>query len=154
MSPTTSLLPGSVAPGFWKQRPSQSDIPARQLQTKLVEIATAFAVDEKVSAVIHNQAANMELSLQISNSNKGWESLRCNAYCLQLYLKARLSNNGISRLLGASQKLVGDFRHSVVATKELKRHQVQMETGSEFIQDCPTHWNSSFYMLERIVEMH
>ena len=30
---------------------------------KLVEIATAFAVDEKVSAIVHDQAANMELSL-------------------------------------------------------------------------------------------
>ena len=97
----------------------------------------------------------MELSLQILNSSKGWESLRCNAHCLQLCLKAGLSSNGISRLLGASRKLVGHFRHSVVATEELKRRQTQMEIGSKkLIQDCPTRWNSSFYMLERIVEIH
>ena len=121
---------------------------------KLVEIATAFAIDEKVSAIVHDQAANMELSLQILNSSKGWESLRCNAHCLQLCLKAGLSSNGISRLLGAGRKLVGHFKHSVVATEELKRRQVQMETGSKkLIQDCATRWNSSFYMLERLVEM-
>ncbi len=121
---------------------------------KIDEIATAFAVDEKVSAIVHDQAANMELSLQILNSSKGWESLRCNAHCLQLCLKAGLSSNGISRLLGAGRKLVTHFRHSVVATEELKRRQAQMETGNKkLIQDCATRWNSSFYMLERLVEM-
>jgi len=121
---------------------------------KILEIATAFAIDEKVSAIVHDQAANMELSLHILNSSKGWESLRCNAHCLQLCLKSGLSSNGISRLLGAGRKLVTHFRHSVVATEELKRRQVQMETSSKkLIQDCSTRWNSSFYMLERLVEM-
>ena len=63
-------------------------------------------------------------------------------------------SSGISRLLEAGQKLVGHFKHSVEATEELKRRQVQMETGSKkLIQDCATRWNSSFYMLEHLVEM-
>ena len=45
------------------------------------------------------------------------------------------------------------FKHSVVATEELKRRQTQMEVAQKLIQDCATRWNSAFYMLERLVEM-
>ena len=45
-----------------------------------------FALTEKVTAVVHDQAANMELSLEILNRDLGWESLHCSAHCLQLCL--------------------------------------------------------------------
>lgn len=94
------------------------------ISEKLTEIAQDFALTEKVTAVVHDQAANMELSLEILNRDLG---LHCSAHCLQLCLKAGLSISAIDRLIGAARKLVGHFNHSVIAAEELKRRQAQMQ---------------------------
>ena len=122
---------------------------------KLQEIIANFKVDStKVKAIVHDQAANMELSLSILQEHHSIESVRCSGHCLQLCLKAALSINAVDQLLGAARKLVGHFKHSIVATEELKRRQTQMEVAQKkLIQDCATRWNSAFYMLERLVEM-
>ena len=124
------------------------------ISEKLSEIAKNFALTEKVTAVVHDQAANMELSLEILNRDLGWESLHCSAHCLQLCLKAGFSINAIDRLVGAARKLVGHFNHSVVASEQLKRRQAQMgNREKKLVQECATRWNSTFYMLERLLEM-
>ena len=97
------------------------------ISEKLTEIAKNFALTEKVAAVVHDQVANMELSLEVLKGDLGWESLHCFAHCLQLCLKAKISINAIGRLIGAARKLVGHFNHIVVASKELKRRQAQLE---------------------------
>ncbi len=126
----------------------------RAIADKLIEIVRGYSLSEKVSVVVHDQAANMELCLEILEVDQGWKSLKCTAHCLQLYLKAGLSISGIDRLIGVARKLVGHFRHSVVASEELKRRQAQMKVAEKkLIQDCATRWNSSFYMLERLLEM-
>ena len=85
----------------------------------------------------------------------GWESLRCVAHTLQLCFDFQhLQFSSISRLVGAARKLVGHFKHSVLATEELKKREAQMNmTEMKLLQDCPTRWNSTFYMLERLVQL-
>ena len=69
-------------------------------------------------------------------------------------LKVALSRVAIERLIGAASKLVGHFRHSVVATEHLKKRQVQMDISQKkLIQHCATCWNSTFHVLERLIEM-
>lgn len=126
----------------------------KAISEKLIEIAENFALSRKVSTVVHDQAANMELSLEILNSDMGWETLHCSAHCLQLCLKAGLSSNAIDRLIGAARKLVGHFNRSVVASEELKKREVQMNIAEKkLVQDCATRWNSTFYMLQRLLEL-
>jgi len=96
----------------------------------------------------------MELSLEILNRDLCWESLHCSAHCLQLCLKAGLSISAIDRLIGAVRKLVGHFNHSVIAAEELMRRKAQMQIREKkLVQEVATRWNSSFYMLERLLEM-
>ena len=61
------------------------------ISEKLTEIAKNFALTEKVTAVVHDQAANMDLSLETLKGDLGWQSLHCSAHCLQLCLKAELA---------------------------------------------------------------
>ena len=103
----------------------------KNITNKVVKIAKAFSVDEKVSAIVHDQACNMESSLRILCSDKRWQSPCCNAHHLQLYLKAALSGNVTARMLGAARKLVGHFKHSVVALEKLKKRQTQMEINQK-----------------------
>ena len=107
---------------------------------------------EKVSAV-HDQAANMELCHRILSEQEGWETIFCSAHCLQLCLKEGLSIATIDRLLGAAQKLVGHFHHSVVASEALKKWKEQMgNPQKKLVQDVATRWNSSLHMLESLLE--
>lgn len=126
----------------------------QNIADRLAEIADRWAINEKVSVVVHDQAANMECAMDILENDRGWQSMKCTAHCLQLCLKAGLSINTIDRLTGAARKLVGHFKHSVLACEELKKRQAQMELSEhKLIQDCDTRWNSTYYMLKRLVEM-
>ena len=52
------------------------------------------------------------------------------------------------------KRLVGHFKHSALATGELKKGQQQMNvTENKLIQQCPTKWNSTYSMLQRLIEM-
>ena len=96
----------------------------------------------------------MELSMEILSENEGWTSLFCSAHCLQLCLKSGLNINSIDRLLGASQKLVSHFRHSVVASEALKKKQQQMDVnGRKLVKACVTRWNLSYEMLDHLLKL-
>uniref|UniRef100_A0A1X7U5L1 Uncharacterized protein n=1 Tax=Amphimedon queenslandica TaxID=400682 RepID=A0A1X7U5L1_AMPQE len=97
-------------------------------------------------------------SLDILDSERGWKSLNCVAHCLQLCLKPGFEIAAISRLMSPARKFIGHFNHSVVATEALKKKQQQMSTDSnckfkKLMKDCPTRWNSSFLMLQHLIEL-
>ncbi len=51
------------------------------------------------------------------------------------------------------KKLVGHFKHSALACAELKKRQNEMGKDDHKLQnDCPTRWNSTFYMIESLLE--
>ena len=125
------------------------------ISRKLIEIAEQFGIEEKVSCIVHDQASNMILSMDISLDEKEWSSLRCCAHCLQLCVNAGLTSvTIIDRPISAAKKLVAHFRHSVVASEALKKQQQQMGVEQKrLIQSCVTRWSSCYEMLSRLLEM-
>ena len=119
-----------------------------EIASKLQQIVDDFKIASKVSVVVHDQAANMLCTLHTLESEQGRMSLNCTAHCLQLCLKPGLDLAAIS----------GHFKHSVVATEALKKRPLQMiiDEDTKFkklTKDCTTRWNSSFFMIERLVEL-
>ena len=52
-----------------------------------------------------------------------------------------------------TEKLVNHFRHSIIATAALADRQKCMSMPiKKLVQDCGASWNSTYYLLERIVE--
>ena len=80
-----------------------------------------WGISEKISVIVHDQASNMESSSDILERKRGLQGMKCSGHCLQLRVNAGLFINAIERLTGAASKLVGYFKHSVVASKELKK---------------------------------
>ena len=60
--------------------------------------------------------------------------------------------NAVSRAIGAGRKLVTHFCHSALATTELQKRQKSMGLPSKRLQqDCPTRWNSTYYMVQSLL---
>ena len=125
----------------------------RNIADSTVQVTRSFNIgDEKVKAVVHDTAANAELSGKIMSESFGWENVDCAAHKLQLAVNEGLQIATIARAIAAGRKLVGHFKHSALATAELKLRQAQMKLPEKkLIQDCPTRWNSTFFMAERLL---
>ena len=99
------------------------DMPERHtgqnIVDKLVEMVEKWGIIEKIAVVVHGQASN----INILNKAHGWLGMKCSGHCLQLCVNAGLSISTIDRLTGAASKLLRHFKHSVVASEELKKRQ-------------------------------
>lgn len=83
-----------------------------------------------------------------------YPAIPCLAHTLQLVVKDGFLNNPkIGNLVAKAKKLVGSFKHSAKNTKILKGYQKQLGLPEhKLIQDEPTRWNTTYYMLRRLKE--
>ena len=91
--------------------------------------------------------------LQDSND---WISCICMAHRLQTVVRHALAIKDVAKLLTRSRKLVGHFKHSCLAAEALSTKQKQLKPEQQplnVVQDASTRWNSTFYMLERLVKL-
>jgi len=127
---------------------------AENIAEKVKGILANFCLDcGGVVAVVHDQGSNMEAFARLMKAEFGWESTNCAAHRIQLCVEDGLKIDAIAQLLATCRKLVGHFKHSTVATAALADRQKRMGMPvKRVIQDCSTRWNSSYYLLERLVE--
>jgi len=60
---------------------------------------------------------------------------------------------GIQEMLKSAKAIVAFYIRSTKATERLKELQVQLNLPDhKLITDCPTRWNSTFYMLQHLLE--
>ena len=80
--------------------------------------------------------------------------LRCFGHTLQLSIRGLFDKiPTITLTIGAAKHLVNHFRKSVNIRNELERRQRQMGIAQNtLILDCPTRWNSTYDMFERLLE--
>lgn len=107
----------------------------------------------KIVAVVHDNGSNVVLAANILQEKHGWKSVRCAGHTLQLVISHALKHPQITKTLGAARCLVEHFKKSELASSKLKTKQKQMGTPeNKLIQDVSTRWNSTFYMLTRLLE--
>ena len=81
----------------------------------------------------------------------GWPDVPCFGNTLQLCVAKGLS--AVSRLTAIARKLVGHFKHSSLAMTSLDEKQKTLNIQEhKLIQDVITRWNSTYFMLERLIE--
>lgn len=107
--------------------------------------------DEIVHLIVRDGAANITKGC----NDTGFKSATCIIHTLQLVIKSGLlSQRAVSDLLGVAKSLVGHFNHSSVACSKFEKVQLDLSMKpKKLIQDISTRWNSTFYMLERLLEL-
>ncbi|CAG4954922.1 unnamed protein product [Parnassius apollo] len=102
----------------------------------------------KVRAVVHDNAANITKGVKDAN----FPSFRCFIHTLQLVINDAIdANTSVKETISAARRIVTHFNHSGYN----KLHEIQEELGlpkKKLHQDVITRWNSTYYLLERIIE--
>lgn len=107
-------------------------------------------IQSKIVCILRDGGANFVVGL----TRSGMINLTCLAHNLQRVIRdGVLAQRDVQDLLGAGRRIVGHYIHSNVAFHALQRIQAQLELKvCALYQDEPTRWNSSYYMLKRLVE--
>ncbi|XP_061913720.1 zinc finger BED domain-containing protein 4-like [Entelurus aequoreus] len=104
----------------------------------------------KAHVVVRDNARNMAKATM----EFGVASLPCMAHTLQLAVNGgALLQRSISEALAVGRRLVGHFKHSPLACSRLEDVQKELHMKAKKLQqDVSTRWNSTFYMMQSLVE--
>jgi len=121
-----------------------------RIASMITNCLQAWGIAEKLHVVVRDNGSNFVAGLREGNV----PNIPCLVHTLQLVVKDDcLAQPCVSALTAMARKLVGHYKHSNIACKTLQKIQEQLGCPKHrLIQDEPTRWNTTFYMLERLVE--
>ncbi|XP_072762595.1 zinc finger BED domain-containing protein 4-like [Anoplolepis gracilipes] len=105
---------------------------------------------EKVLCIIRDSGSNMKKSMSLLHV----KDIDCTAHQIQLIVKDGINaQEMIVDLIKKRKKIAMHFHHSNTAQDELKAlHEKLDQPKLHVLQDCSTRWNSTFYMIQRILQ--
>ncbi|XP_073331910.1 zinc finger BED domain-containing protein 4-like [Pagrus major] len=103
-----------------------------------------------VHAVLRDNARNMIKAM----SDAELPSLPCPAHTLQLVVhEGLLSQRSVTDAVAVGRKIVGHFKHSALANSRLEDIQLEINQPAKRLQqDVQTRCNSTFYMIQSLIE--
>ncbi|CAF4948123.1 unnamed protein product [Pieris macdunnoughi] len=128
----------------------ESSHTALHIAQELRNVAQDWNILDKVLLVVSDNGANIKNAiLQLE-----WRHFGCYAHTLNLAVQKVLSHSNVNSIIGKVKAIVSYFKRSNLAWNKLKKYQEQAnKVVKRPIQDVATRWNSTFYMIERFVEL-
>lgn len=117
----------------------------------LLNVLDTWKLQEKIHLFVRDNGSNMIKGIK----DAGFPAIACFIHTLQLVIKDSLkSQRAVYDVISTSRNIVTHFNHSSVACDNLSNIQKHKLNKSEkkLIQDVSTRWNSTYYMLERLLE--
>lgn len=121
------------------------------LAQELRRIVQEWNIEEKILIVISDNGSNIKYAIE---KCLGWRYFSCYAHTLNLAVQKALNNEDISNITCKVKATVSYFKKSSIGWDKLKKYQQQ--AGKDVkrpLQDVSTRWNSTYYMLERFIEI-
>lgn len=105
----------------------------------------------KCHMLITDNGANMVSGVELAGLARG----SCFLHTLQLaILDGIMSQRSVSDMISRSKRVVTHFNHSALACYQLSKIQEELNPPKKkLIQDVPTRWNSTYYLLQRLLEV-
>lgn len=123
---------------------------AENIAKVMQEICIEWGIENKISCIVTDNAANMIKACDIFKKRH----LPCYAHTLNLIMQDMLGLECIKEILTKCKEIVRFFKSSTVGTEMLKKEQRATKTPEyKLIQEVSTRWNSSYYMVKRILEI-
>ena len=122
-----------------------------QIRIKFEKMFNQWAIKkDRMHLVLHDKGINMVKAL----TDASLPHFGCFAYTLQLVVHdGVLSQRAVIDILSSCRKIVGHFRHSSLAYSRLRVIQQNLGLSQHrLVPDEPLRWNSSLYMLQRILQ--
>ena len=102
-----------------------------------------------LSGVTTDNGSNMLKAV----STLHWCHMPCFSHTLQLAVQVAMKLPAISRAIARCKRLINHFHHSVQSTQILRSKQKSLKHPQHsLMQEVSTRWNSSYYMMERIIK--
>ncbi|KAK3866824.1 hypothetical protein Pcinc_027668 [Petrolisthes cinctipes] len=124
--------------------------PEKKIGEQLKDIVTEWGLEGKIQAVVSDSGANMLAGIR----HAGFKQIPCLAHTLSLVVKDALNGtSGLNEIVKKCSSICSFFHHSSKSSDKLKEIQRQLGLPEhKLIQSVDTRWNTTFYMLERLVE--
>lgn len=121
-----------------------------RISEELHKALDEYKVSNKIFLVLRDSGANMVAGVR----ECGLESLSCFIHTLQLSINDSLfSQQAVKTIITSNRNIVSHFNRSPSAISKLTEIQDQLNLEKhKLIQDVPTRWNSTYYMLKRNLE--
>ncbi|XP_055904236.1 zinc finger BED domain-containing protein 4-like [Eupeodes corollae] len=109
-----------------------------------------FKIREKVVAIVTDNAAAMKKTVELLKLRHS----SCFAHCINLTVQDCLKVESFSTILSKIKAIVTFFHSSTLACDKLRIAQkTSNKPELKLIQEISTRWNSSYYMMKRIMEI-
>lgn len=139
----TALLSCAV---FYESHTSEN------LYKELLAIAESWTIlNDHVVLAVSDNAANIKNAIQ----RTGWKFFGCYAHSLNLIVSNALKIPELKITLDKVKSIVSHFKRSTKANRKLIETQKNLGINNpkKILQDIVTRWNSTYYMVERFVEL-
>ena len=121
-----------------------------RIAAKFVSVLECWGISKpKIHTVMRDNATNMLKAFRDAEI----PSVGCTLHTLQLAIHdCILDQRAVSDALAACRRLVGHFKHSSAASHHLTELQKELHCDVlRPIQDVSTRWNSTYYMIQRLL---
>lgn len=124
---------------------------AKNIADCIKQICDEWCVTDKILLAVSDNGANIKSAIE---RELRWKHFACYIHTLNLSVTDTLKEQAVTDLISKIKGVVRHFKQSNLAWEKLKKYQEQGgATPKRLLQDVPTRWNSTFYMLQRCVEL-
>lgn len=128
---------------------------AEYLGENLTKILADWEIEkEKVISIVTDNGSNIVAAAQIALPNK---QMPCFAHTLNLVTMAAVSHPDVVGIIAKVRSVVKYIKNSVINSDKLRKIQIESNVPEgkvkKMILDVKTRWNSTYYMVERFLEL-